>query len=380
MIFFSTVLACLLIGSGLGAVVIGSGMIVLERGWSMVISGTIVATGGALLLGIAMLLRELRRLPERLADRLADALPEIAASLPPALDSGSVDAFHAAHDRPAPVRPRLEPPLTTEQEESRPDLARSDLAGSGDLAPDSPAGNGALKIQISLHNDESPTGDDTDESDRTRRKFWPRFGKPDVPARVEKTQPEAVPAGPTAAELARERLALADVPDRPAPSGGEAPVSTPDKNETATETGIRADPASAAARLRPEVPPPAPKGDTAAGSGEGNGGDGRRDDGKDGARKDNGTPPAVGDSPAAAQTQPASGDSPEGSADTVVGSYRAGANVYTMFDSGAIEAETPKGVFRFASLDKLKAYIASGEDAALAGTPVDRKPETSAAG
>jgi hypothetical protein len=36
-----------------------------------------------------------------------------------------------------------------------------------------------------------------------------------------------------------------------------------------------------------------------------------------------------------------------------------------MFSDGSIEAETPQGNFRFASLDELKAFIAAGGE----GTP-----------
>jgi hypothetical protein len=37
-----------------------------------------------------------------------------------------------------------------------------------------------------------------------------------------------------------------------------------------------------------------------------------------------------------------------------------------MFSDGSIEAETPNGVFRFASLDELKDFIASGGEGAAA--------------
>lgn len=45
---------------------------------------------------------------------------------------------------------------------------------------------------------------------------------------------------------------------------------------------------------------------------------------------------------------------------TVVGTYNSGDNTYVMFSDGSIEAQTPSGVFRFQSLDELKAFIASG--------------------
>jgi len=44
----------------------------------------------------------------------------------------------------------------------------------------------------------------------------------------------------------------------------------------------------------------------------------------------------------------------------VIGTYNSGGNRYVMFADGSIEAETPDGVFKFASLDELKDFIASG--------------------
>jgi hypothetical protein len=45
---------------------------------------------------------------------------------------------------------------------------------------------------------------------------------------------------------------------------------------------------------------------------------------------------------------------------TVIGTYNSGDNKYVMFSDGSIEAETPQGFFRFASLDELKKFIAAG--------------------
>jgi hypothetical protein len=44
----------------------------------------------------------------------------------------------------------------------------------------------------------------------------------------------------------------------------------------------------------------------------------------------------------------------------VIGTYTSGSNRYVMFGDGSIEAETPDGTFRFASLDELKEFIAAG--------------------
>ncbi len=46
---------------------------------------------------------------------------------------------------------------------------------------------------------------------------------------------------------------------------------------------------------------------------------------------------------------------------TVIGSYASGDFTYVMSSDGSIEAESPGGSYRFASLDELKAFIARGE-------------------
>lgn len=53
---------------------------------------------------------------------------------------------------------------------------------------------------------------------------------------------------------------------------------------------------------------------------------------------------------------------------TVIGTYNSGDNTYVMFSDGSIEAQTPGGVFHFKSLDELKAFIASGGEGGTAAT------------
>lgn len=445
MIFLITVLACLLIGSGLSAVFVGSGMIVLERGWSMVISGSIVATGGVLLLGIAMLLRELRRLP----DRLAEVLPEVV----PSHFSDPGYNFEGGHiAEPAGVdsapRPRLDPMLADVpslrermEPESGASLGRlpADPPPADTLVPDTPrediqppsmppvsapatadiikdAGettSSALKIQISLHGDERPSAagrlsdkispslpaaGDVGETEnmgagKQGRPFWSRLGRSDKPITDPATAPVVAdrepeePAGPTAAERARERLALAD---------------TPEKDKGTTDTGA---PSRAQSDDGKEAKTKATPADTrGASAGTADVADRTEDDKavkpaaaqrpapEDRSEKDEASPAVqnaatspTATSPTAmssmanssASTSPGAEEAVDdsGAKDSepaIVGSYRAGGNLYVMFDDGSIEAETPRGIFRFATLDNLKAYIASGEDPALAGPRVER--------
>lgn len=60
------VLALAMVAAGSAAVVLGADVIVLERGWAAVIAGSVVASAGTLLFGLALVLRELRRLPAQI--------------------------------------------------------------------------------------------------------------------------------------------------------------------------------------------------------------------------------------------------------------------------------------------------------------------------
>lgn len=62
---------------------------------------------------------------------------------------------------------------------------------------------------------------------------------------------------------------------------------------------------------------------------------------------------------------PAQGPSPGA---TVIGTYNSGDNTYVMFSDGSIEAQTPSGLFRFQSLEELKTFIASGGEGGSAAT------------
>jgi hypothetical protein len=71
--------------------------------------------------------------------------------------------------------------------------------------------------------------------------------------------------------------------------------------------------------------------------------------------------PAPAPEPSRNDGRPEPSDKP-----TVVGTYDSGGNHYIMFSDGSIEADTPNGVFRFASLDELKDFIASGGESGAA--------------
>lgn len=60
------------------------------------------------------------------------------------------------------------------------------------------------------------------------------------------------------------------------------------------------------------------------------------------------------------ERQPAPKEAAPRQEPTVVGTYSSGGNTYVMYSDGSIRAETPTGLYRFDSLDELKAFIAAG--------------------
>jgi hypothetical protein len=137
------VVAGVMVAGGLLAIYSGSDIIVMERGWTMVISGSVMAASGALLAGIATAVARLQMLEDeftRLADRLtrpegtsfslqpdfspAPPLDRSSAPPPPAgpglaeLKDPDIAAEPSVSPAP-PQRPRTEPPpvLTDEGDE-----------------------------------------------------------------------------------------------------------------------------------------------------------------------------------------------------------------------------------------------------------------------
>lgn len=74
MVFLLCILAVGMIATGLAAMAFGMSIVQVERGWTMVISGTVGAAGGAVLLGIALAVERLGRIANEMVwirDRLA---------------------------------------------------------------------------------------------------------------------------------------------------------------------------------------------------------------------------------------------------------------------------------------------------------------------
>jgi hypothetical protein len=74
-------IALAMIGGGAASIAYGYGIILNERGWTMVISGTVALTSGFLLLGIAVTAARVKRLQQELAN-LRDGIGRLGAGFP----------------------------------------------------------------------------------------------------------------------------------------------------------------------------------------------------------------------------------------------------------------------------------------------------------
>jgi hypothetical protein len=157
------------------------------------------------------------------------------------------------------------------------------------------------------------------------------------------------------------------------PLGGPSPLAGPDlgRRDEPADRGeflrrdetARPDEPEARSPLAPRAPAVAP-----------DRGDAPGDDGLFDLEEDAGVEPSPEPLPASVladqvDTAPDAGPAPddeagapegEGGEPVVIGTYASGSNNYVMFSDGSIEADTPAGVFRFASLEELKEFIASG--------------------
>src|SRR3954451_6946143 len=108
------VIALAMIGSGAASIAYGYGIVLNERGWTMVISGAMVLSGGLVLLGIAVVAGRVRRIERELAN-FRDHAMRLGAGVPP---QRSFEIEPAAEGEvPAPVAERRGPVAAVGQEE-----------------------------------------------------------------------------------------------------------------------------------------------------------------------------------------------------------------------------------------------------------------------
>jgi len=312
MIIALLALACAMIVGGLLAAFFGWDIVLVERGWTMVIAGSITAASGAILLGIAVAVSRLARIESQLS-RLQGGSP-------------------------------ADPLLGTSSSVN--DLAPAGLAGglvAGQAAADA----------------------DTERSDEAQ---------PTLPLFAEEGRSEREEPAVTAAEWPEDRVEPPGLPFPPrttavpAPSADEEETGMKvpdflladrsrdaDEEPRGVDTGILDTGVNVYEREAMDREPEAPQRDER---------DHRpkpltEDDSEHEPELQDDVEPAAqeSDQDAAPQTET---DVDEARPATVVGTYNSGDNRYVMFSDGSIEAHTPSGVFRFKSLEELKEFIAAG--------------------
>jgi hypothetical protein len=313
MIIALLALALAMIVGGLLTAFFGWDIVLVERGWTMVIAGSISAASGALLLGVAAVVSKLAKIERRL--------------------SGLQAGFGGNGFGMSPRAPGA--------------LAGAGLAG------------GVAVAEAAGAYEERADEDRTDESQPT----LPLFEEHD---KREQDEPEDKPVA--TAEWPSDRDAAPVIPFPPRTT----PVNPPDEDEQEQDLKVPDFLLADRQRNDDEGPLVAEPGLDLDALGQD---DKREPEGQDRDRSDEPLEP-VSDveaerepqrdhEPAAAETdqeafaedEATSGE--EGPA-TIIGTYNSGDNKYVMFSDGSIEAQTPSGTFRFQSLDELKEFIAAG--------------------
>ncbi|GJE42123.1 hypothetical protein [Methylobacterium soli] len=330
-------LAAVMIIGGIASVIQGFPFVRLESGLAMVIAGATVAAAGAVILALGIVASGLRRVERALAGRRE---PE--AARPPARDLGSPNAGAA------PVfPPRVDPVLPQGPATGRPILGTvAGLAGGAAAGAALTAGRAGSE----------PTFTDT---------FFPR-----ADAHADSAAAPATESEPTEShEAARE-----PEPSLPEPAGFmPAPPAA-----TASAAAASAATIPAATALAATMPPLSSQSHTAEPAGSAEPDDGIAPEDDLFAAPEPVTPPhdepapvlrpamdtAPDPEPEAAPPEPEPQPEPKLE---VVGTYASGGNTYVMYANGAIEAETPRGRFTFASLDELKAFVEAGGESDTRG-------------
>jgi hypothetical protein len=306
MIIALLALACAMIVGGLLAAFFGWEIVLVERGWTMVIAGTISAASGALLLGIAAAVSKLSQIAAQLPhlqgsfrDEGVAAAPGISGDLPLAALPGALSAGQAGDADEAERPDEAQPTLPLFEDEDRRELD-----------------DGAVKPA------------QWPEESRADELVSPSF------------PPRTIPAPASFAEEDETEMKVPDflLADRGRDAEEGSQVTDGDIN--IYDRGMD-EPALEPRDLDRFDERPEPPAETAS----------EREQGAEPERET-----------AAMQSERETGEagSDEAHPATVVGTYNSGDNRYVMFSDGSIEAQTPSGVFHFQSLDELKEFIAAG--------------------
>lgn len=456
MIILFVLVGVLLLGGGAATIIDGLPYLVLERGFTQVIVGTVLATGGLLMLALSWVLVELRRLKVGLSATVAAAASSAASSavapgLSPggaALAGGAGLAAGAAATALAttPDEPAREPEAEPVRSEDEPDLFSQALSRDdadwhavstgpstpeaapetqelpvydepvwpGDTLPErdkpEPAGempDSAPVIELAAI-DAEPAAAETAEPDFDHAgRAEPRLDWPDLPAQAEREEMDSPVVANSGDEFDRLRESLAGHLDETGKAAGvgvtddddrlreaESWIASPDARRepwfeapagSVDEAAMDVEPA-----MEPRHWPPLTRdvdsdtAESAEAPAETAGEPAAEQDEEIAAPEPAGEPEqpsqdetghVVVEAPEPAAelaAQPEDEDAPEpvspeagapaqpaSSEEGIVGAYQVGDAHFTIYADGSIQARTPDGDYKFASMDELKAYLAS---------------------
>ncbi|WP_201830446.1 hypothetical protein [Microvirga zambiensis] len=309
MIIALLALAVAMILGGLLTTFFGWDIVLVERGWTMVIAGSVIAASGAILLGIAAAVSKLSRIQTLLSQIQEESAREAVVGVSPSLAGLSLAA-----------------------------------ASGGVIAAASVADADEAEAKDEAHQPVLPLFAEEDRSEGDEGKVqaaeWPEAPRADEPALPFPPRTTPPPATPRDEE-------------------DETDMKVPDfllagRDREADEEPRVADGADIYNRdVEEEREPEVREFDD-------------RDDRGESVAESEPEPDKVSEIEPV-PVQPDLEEEPEeeiardeGETATVVGTYNSGDNKYVMFSDGSIEAQTPSGVFRFKSLEELKEFIAAG--------------------
>src|SRR4051812_20663991 len=311
-------LSLAMIVGGLFSMIFGWDIVLVERGWTMVIAGSIMAASGALLLGVASILSRLTSIRAELTRLSAHVGGEPSAAIASRrLSEDTSDTVNPPFEIRKTADPQPDLPFLAPLPEIDRDPVPSPAFEGDRFAQDHPA-----SLAAEPHRGMSDRGlSDRDPPDDLAQMKLPDF----LLERNRGTSDES-----EIRDIRTRKDDFGDYEPGPFPSEPPAPVAEPVASAAAPAEPHPIDPLGPAVEHAPQDVDDVTAKPADALEGE------------------------PGTTEAAAPQQPAA----------IIGTYNSGDNHYVMYSDGSIEAETPQGNFRFGSLDELKEFIASGgEDA-----------------
>ena len=318
MIIALLALALAMIVGGLLTAFFGWDIVLVERGWTMVIAGSVMAASGALLLGITAAVAKLAKIEARLS-RLRGGVGEAALPGAPkgsddlslATLSGGLVAGAATAEADEDKRPdEAQPTLPLFEEEGAREATKDEVRVAA--WPDEPRATEPV-VPFPPRTSPTPMPD--------RHEDEPDLKVPDFLLADRDRDTDEEPRVVDGADLYQRDLNQRDLNQRDL---DERVLEPRDLDEPVEPKEPVAEPVVADDEAEP---------------------DREHAEAADAAREDEPDDEAASDEP---------------HPPVVVGTYNSGDNKYVMFSDGSIEAQTPSGVFRFKSLDELKEFIAAG--------------------